>query len=105
LLATVRPAVSEFFGALGVHVGTIPVAADAAALVPEQVARATVAAVDVALEPPAAVALCRELHSQCPELPILAIVCCPHALTSGNLGALLDTGIGGIIDQIGRAHV
>jgi DNA-binding NarL/FixJ family response regulator len=102
LLATGRPAVHDFFTGLGVHVSSIPVAADAVAHDRERLSNATVAAIDVALDPPAGIALCRALHAQRPELPVLAVVCCPQALIGGNLGAVLDSDICGLIDLCSR---
>jgi DNA-binding NarL/FixJ family response regulator len=98
LLATARPAVHDFFAGLSFHVGTVAVAAEVVTLAPEQVARATVAVVDVAPDPEAAMSLCSALRAQRPELPILGVVCCPQSLPAWTLRGLLDGGVHGLID-------
>src|SRR5439155_20646846 len=79
LLATSRPPIRAFFESLGFYVGVIAIGA--ASLEQEHVDRATLAAVDVALDPWGAVELCRKLAAQRPSLPVVAVVCCPQALT------------------------
>src|SRR4051812_29907932 len=103
LLATSRPPVRTFFESVGFHVGVIAVGGGTAANEPEQVARATVAVVDVALDPWAAVELCRELGAQRPTLRVAAVVCCQQALTPWTLSALLTAGVGSLIDLRSRA--
>jgi DNA-binding NarL/FixJ family response regulator len=93
LLATTRPAVRTFFEALGVRVA--PIAADGT---PDAAPGGDVAVVDVALDPMGATDLCRRLHEQRPELPIVALVCCPQALAPWNLRGLFAVGVSSVID-------
>jgi DNA-binding NarL/FixJ family response regulator len=104
LLATSRPAVRSFFESLGFRVGVVSVAPESARDDPAHVARATAAVIDAALDPAAAVALAEELRAQQPELPIAAVICCPHAITPWNLRALLAAGVSGVIDLRARAE-
>ena len=97
LLATSRPAVRAFFESLDFRVG--PIAAEAAA---EEALPADVAVVDAALDPPAAIDLCSRLHEQRPELPIVALVCCPQALAPWNLRGLFAAGVSSVIDLRGH---
>ena len=97
VVATTRPAVRAFFENLGVRVAAVAVA-------PEEVRdeqhfdEAAVAVVDAALDPAAALALCAELRIWRPTLPVLALVCCPHALAPWHLRELLAAGVSGILD-------
>jgi two-component system response regulator DevR len=93
LLATARPAVRAFFESLGFRVGTIAVGGAT-----EEVAHADVVVVDAALDPIAAIEFCGELHARRPELPIVALVCCPQALAPSHLHGLLAAGAGSVID-------
>jgi len=93
LLATARPAVLAFFETLDVRVA--PISADAA---PEVTPDGDVVVVDVALDPVGATELCRRLHEQRPELPIVALVCCPQALAPWNLRELFAVGVSSVID-------
>lgn len=85
LVATERPALNAFLLGLGFRPATAPEEAD-------------VAVVDVALDPVAGAAECRELHELCAELPIAALVCCPHAVTPWTLQRLLAEGVSAILD-------
>ena len=98
LLATGRPAVRAFFESLGLRVGTIAVAAPAV-----DAPHADIAVVDAALDPVAAIELCRVLHVERPELPIVALACCPQALAPSTLRALLAAGASSLIDLRARA--
>src|SRR5437764_9740618 len=98
LLATGRPAVRAFFESLGLRVGTMAVAA-----APVDASHADVAVVDAALDPVAAIELCRRLHADQPELPIVALACCPQALAPSTLRALLAAGASSVIDLRARA--
>jgi DNA-binding NarL/FixJ family response regulator len=93
-----------FFESLGFHVGVIAVGAGTAGQEPELVARASVTAVDVALDPWSAVELCRELAAQRPALPVVGVVCCPQALTPWSLSALLSAGVTSFVDLRARAE-
>jgi DNA-binding NarL/FixJ family response regulator len=92
LLATTRPAVRAFFETVDVRVA--PITADAA----PEAAGGDVVVVDVALDPIGAIDLCRRLHEQRPELPIVALVCCPQALAPWNLRGLFAVGVSSVID-------
>jgi two-component system response regulator DevR len=97
LLATGRPAVRTFFESLGFRVGTIAVAA-----APENGMRADVVVVDAALDPVAAIDFCLAAHADRPELPIVALVCCPRALAPWTLRSLLAAGVSSVLDLRGR---
>jgi DNA-binding NarL/FixJ family response regulator len=94
LLATDRPAIHAFFRGLWrpldgrPPISQIPITAGALAGYADELARATIAIVDVGSGPTAAIELCQELRRQRPGLPTIALVCCPHALTSWELQAL-----------------
>jgi DNA-binding NarL/FixJ family response regulator len=94
LLATNRPAVRGFFGRLGgreegaVAVNPLPLAPTALCGAHRAVAAAAVAVVDAGSDPVAAVALCHELRVHRADLPAIALVCCPHALTHWHVQAL-----------------
>ena len=105
LLATTRPAVHAFFVNLGHHsspssfvVTRVQVTVEALDAHAEDVAAATTAAVDVSLEQAAAAELCEALHARRPDLPVTAIVCCPHSLTPWNLRALIGAGVSSVVD-------
>ena len=101
-MPTSRPPVRTFFEGLGFDVDVIAVAPESARAEPELVERATVAVVDVALEPLAAVELIRELAGRRPSLPVSALVCCPHAVTPWGLRALLAAGVTSFLDLRAR---
>lgn len=102
LLATDRPAIHAFFLSLRqatahpLALDRIPLAVQAPADCP--VSAATVAAVDVAPDPVTALRLCRRLQTLRPGLPILGLLCCPHAATPWQVQALLAAGVGGLLD-------
>jgi DNA-binding NarL/FixJ family response regulator len=106
LLTTERPAVVSFFNHLRQSaippfvVTPIPAPVESATLAPykEQLATATVAVVDVLPDPVAAIQLCHALHEHRPRLPITALFCCPHAITSWHLRMLLDAGVNSLLD-------
>ena len=93
LLATARPAVRAFFESLGFRIGTIALGGAI-----EEAAHADVVVVDAALEPVVAVEFCGDLHARRPELPIVALVCCPYALAPSHLRSLIAAGVGSVID-------
>jgi DNA-binding NarL/FixJ family response regulator len=77
-LATSRPALHAFLAGLpGVLVER---AEDASVGVVDEVER------------------CRELRARNPELPLVALVCCVHALGAGKLHALLAEGVTSVLD-------
>jgi DNA-binding NarL/FixJ family response regulator len=94
LVATNRPAVRIFLGRLGgvgedaVALSAVPLAPGALASAAAAVGTAAVAVVDVGSDPGAAVALCHELRAGRADLPIVALVCCAHALTYWHVQAL-----------------
>ena len=104
LLATSRPAIHSFFVNLGHHssssfvVSRIHVEADAIDRHEEDVARATIAAIDVSLDQVAAIELCEELQRRRPDLPVSALLCCPHSVTPWNLRALVSAGVSSVLD-------
>src|SRR2546428_7832405 len=93
LLATSRPAVRTFFESLGFPFGVIAVGRGAVSQDPDQVANASAVVIDVSLDPNAAIGLCEELRAHRPELPVIALVCCPHAITPWDLHALAAAGV------------
>jgi DNA-binding NarL/FixJ family response regulator len=105
LLATNRAAVEGFFTSLAGHrlsidvvVERIGVSTEELAAKGESVAAADVAAVDVALDATAGLAVCEELQRRRPMLPITAVVCCPHSITPWELRTLLHTGVSSVLD-------
>src|SRR2546425_12767449 len=91
-----RPAVHAFFSSVGSTEEVAPVSVEAARERPlDEIAAAVV---DVALEPAVAVVVCRELQRRRPELPITAVVCCPHAVTAWTLQALFASGVSAVLD-------
>ena len=59
---------------------------------------ATLFIADVAPDPAAAIGVCHAVHAQRPNLPIVALVCCPHAVTSWQLRELVASGVGNVLD-------
>jgi len=104
LLATSRPAVRTFFESLGFPFGVIAVGRGAVSQDPDQVANASAVVIDVSLDPNAAIGLCEELRAQRPELPVIALVCCPHAITPWDLRALAAAGVTSLLDLRARAE-
>jgi len=94
LVATSRPAVRVFFGRLGgpgqepIVVGAVPLGPGALGVGAAEVAAAGVAVVDAGSDPGAAVALGHELRARRADLPVVALVCCAHALTYWHVQAL-----------------
>jgi DNA-binding NarL/FixJ family response regulator len=97
LLITDRPAIHAFISGLcsttdgPAVVGPLPVAAKDLAGRAKELAGVTAVMVDVGSDPAAAVELCQELRSQRPDMPTVALVCCPHALTSFQLQTLASS--------------
>jgi DNA-binding NarL/FixJ family response regulator len=92
LLVTQREAVASFFRNLP-RVRTVVAAPDEQAL-----DAADVVAVDVALDPERGTALCHELHSRRPRLPIVVLLCCPQSVDPWQFQSLLAGGVGGVLD-------
>jgi len=70
----------------------------------DDVSAATVAVVDLGLDPSAGVQLCQELRRRRPELPLGVVVCCPDPATAWNLRVLLADGVGSILDLQGTGE-
>jgi DNA-binding NarL/FixJ family response regulator len=96
LLASTRWGVHAFFAGLrayglpGIVVGPIPESIDD--LSEEALTQAAAAAIDLAPNPLAGVALCRALHERRPSLPIVALLCCPEAVNPWHLRELMRDG-------------
>ena len=96
LLSSTRWAVRAFFSGLGDHglpgivVKPIPESIDD--LDDDTLARATAAAIDLASDSPAGVAVCHALHERQPTLPIVALICCPEAVNPWHLRELMRDG-------------
>lgn len=95
LLLSSRPALRTFFGSLPFEL--VGLEADPRS-VADEAAEAAAAVVDVSLEPAPAIEACRELHRRHPDLPITAVVCCPHSITPWTLRRLFDAGVIGVLD-------
>jgi DNA-binding NarL/FixJ family response regulator len=96
LLFTDRPALRAFFATIDDEARVAPVAVDVARTLPLD--ELTAAVVDVSLEPAHGVEVCRELRRRRPDLPVAALVCCPHAVTSWSLRALLESEVSAVLD-------
>lgn len=96
LLATARPAVATFFASIA-RVERLNVDADVSAHA-QAVSAASVAVVDAAIDPSAALAACEDLHRARPDLPVAALVCCPHSVTPWMLRTLFGAGVTGMLD-------
>lgn len=102
LVVSDRPAVLGFFRDLRhrtgdpVSVCTLSLASNQSCVV--QHVAAAVVVVDAALDPPAAIALCGDLHAQQAGLPLVGLLCCPAALTPWHVDALLASGVRGLLD-------
>src|SRR5437870_12862253 len=93
LLVTRRDALASFFGALP-GVALVAVLADA----PADVDDVDVACIDVALEPDGGLGVCAAVHALRPALPLVAIVCCPQAVSPWQLERLVETGVLSVLD-------
>lgn len=104
LLATSRPAVEAFFttrvrrGRMRPVITVIRDELEDLAAHAAQVAAATVAVVDVDLNPAAALEICRHLCRRRPPLPVLALVGSPYVLTPWQVEALAEIGVAGVLD-------
>jgi DNA-binding NarL/FixJ family response regulator len=56
------------------------------------------AIVDVALEPAVGIEVCTELHRRNDDLPVAAVVCCPHAVNEWTLRGLIGSGVSAVLD-------
>jgi DNA-binding NarL/FixJ family response regulator len=100
IVATSRPAVYRFFAAIAEEGGVTPVRIDVSgeAAHEDVVSEASAAIVDIGLDPPGAVELCLELQRLRPELPVTAVVCCPHSVMPWTLQRLVAAGVVSLID-------
>jgi DNA-binding NarL/FixJ family response regulator len=96
LLVTRREALGALFRAPGRV--EVEVSSPDAGPAEQLLASADVVAVDVALEPDAATALCHDLHALRPELPIVAVLCCPQSMNPWQLQTLLGGGVDSVVD-------
>ncbi len=102
LLATDRPAIHALFSSLphytsqSVVINRIPLSTSV--LANYSVDSPIVAVVDVASEPIMALQFCQSLHERIPKLPILGLLCCPHALTPWQLQTFLSRGVTSLAD-------
>ena len=95
LLVTRRDAVASFFRTLhGVSANVVgPDAIDDAALT-----AADVVAIDVGLEPDGGGEVCGDVHTRRPDVPIVAVLCCPQAVNPWQLERLLERGVASVLD-------
>jgi DNA-binding NarL/FixJ family response regulator len=104
LLVTNRPAIRAIFAELGrspdggFSLGSAPLGVEAVAGRKHELAEADVAVIDVGSDPPLAVAVCNELHRGRTELPIVALVCCPHLVSYWHVQALVSACVSSILD-------
>ena len=96
LLFSDRPALQAFFASVSARTETAAASIDAARKAPLDGIHAAV--VDVALEPAIGIAVCAELRRRQDDLPIAAVVCCPHALNEWTLRGLLASGVSAVLD-------
>jgi DNA-binding NarL/FixJ family response regulator len=103
LLATDSPAIHRFVASLQVaaasfHITRVPLGAEGLHGRQEPLAGATVAIVGAVVDRPAAVRFCQDLQTRRPELPILALVSGPEAITLWHLCALAKGKLNGMMD-------
>src|SRR5262245_51400714 len=97
LLVTDRPAIHAFIKGLcspddgpGV-IGPMPLRAGGLANHGDELGSVAAVLVDVGCDPAAAIERCQELRARQPSVPTIALLCCPHALTSWQLQALASS--------------
>src|SRR3954447_2621285 len=104
IVAAGRPSVRAFFAELGripdcpVSVALVPLDAEAIGAAEDPLEHAGVAVVDASVERVEAIAVCAAIRERRPQLPISAVFCCPHAVTSADLRGLLAAGVEGLMD-------
>jgi DNA-binding NarL/FixJ family response regulator len=96
LLFTDRPALEVFFRPLTELLEVAPVSLET--LGSSDLGDLPVAIVDISLDPAVAIEVCRDLHRRRADLPIVAVVCCPHAVTPWALRGLLGGAIRAVLD-------
>ena len=104
LLATGRAAVQSFFLALSREARSpfavlpLQLGSDDVEAHGDAIASADAAVVDVGVEQSAALELCGDLRERRPDLPLVALFCCPHSVTPWQLRALFGAGVSSVID-------
>lgn len=103
LLATDSPAIHRFVASLQLaqdsfHITRVPLGAEGLPSHQEPLAGATVAIVGAVVDGLAAVRFCQDLQTRRPELPILALVSGPEAITLWHLCALAQGKLSGMMD-------
>jgi len=104
LLFTNRPIVLACFSQLErlgsplLQVSGRPLTTERDGELPQYIAGASIAAIDVAPDPARAIRVCQELHCQAPDLPLLGIVCCKGQIHLLHLQALVTAGVNSLID-------
>jgi len=93
---TDRPALEAFFRPLTERLEVAPVSLHTARSL--ALDDFLFAIVDVALDPALGIEVCRLLHGRQHDLPIVAVVCCPHAVTPWTLRALLGCAVSAVLD-------
>ncbi len=96
LLFSDRPALHTFFAGVSANPELAPVKLETARTQPLD--DVTAAVVDVALDPPTGIEVCAELHRRRPDVPVTAVVCCPHAVNEWTLQELLASGVSAVLD-------
>ncbi len=96
LLFSDRPALHTFFAEVSADPELAPVKLEAARTQPLD--DMTVAVVDVALDLATGIEVCAELHRRRPDIPVTAVVCCPHAVNEWTLQELLASGVSAVLD-------
>lgn len=97
-MASDRPPVHEFLAHLGLQ--AVPVSLTLAGFDIDSLdlEELGVAILDFALDPTTALRTCELLLERWPELPIAAVVCCPHSITPQNVRALAAAGVASMLD-------
>src|SRR5688500_12724344 len=94
LLLSNRPLAHALFAGLAelqepsFVVDTIPATPDSLVQHRQTVDQASVAIVDVCTDHAAAVRVCQALRAALPQLPLLALLCCPHTVSPETMQAL-----------------
>src|ERR671936_3156911 len=96
LLFSDRPALYAFFACVSPGAQRAAVSLEAARTAPIEGIHAAI--VDDALEPAIGIAICAELRRRQDDLPIAAVVCCPHAVNEWTLRGLLSSGVSAVLD-------
>jgi DNA-binding NarL/FixJ family response regulator len=104
LLITDRPAVYAFFRSLtwpdhrAVTLHHLSISGKALDVFREPMGPRSIVVVDLAPEVDAATRLCRQIHARRPETPVAALLCCPRAASSWQVGHLVAAGVRAVLD-------